>query len=215
MRNDRRRLAVLTAIIVTLVFSLAAGATAGPVVLSANVTCDNQFYFYVSSSPTAQGTLVDSGTDFQVDYPATVNLTSGTWYLQFVGINTGPYSASNPGALLGSFSLSGIGATFSNGTQSLVTNTTDWVVSKNGFGVSTYTPTSYGTNGVGPWGTIAGISSSAQWIWDSNPDYLATDLYFTTTLTVLPEPAAPWFWVGLGIVLFASSATRTRARTRI
>ena len=32
----------------------------------------------------------------------------------------------------------------------------------------TGTPVSYGANGVGPWGSITGVDSTAEWIWADN-----------------------------------------------
>ncbi len=68
--------------------------------------------------------------------------------------------------------------------------------------------TTYGNNGVSPWGTIAGINADAQWIWRA-PEYDATGkiiypptgetLWLRTTVTTLtPEPTTFLIWSLLG-----------------
>jgi hypothetical protein len=166
--------------------------------ISGYLTADNQFNAYLSTSPTTQGTPITSGNNWQTSYPLSVSLTPGTtYYLQIEGINTGSYSTNNPGVILGSFSISG-SFLFSNGTQSLITDTTDWTYSTTGFGSAAYTPASYGTNNQSTtiWykahgGPIANIAGTAQWIWyQSNPAYLATPLYFETKISPTPEPGS-------------------------
>ena len=70
--------------------------------------------------------------------------------------------------------------------------------------------TSYGNNGVGPWGTIGpNISSNADWIWGPNqgaglggPNYADNWLFIKTDVIVdgivIPEPATLIVWSLLG-----------------
>ncbi len=180
------------ALIVLLIFlsSLAlSGRANAAVVLTSSMTVDNGFSLYISSSANTLGTLILSGGNWAVDYTTPYSLTAnGTYYLHIDANNTG-----GPGGFLGQFNLSGTGATFSNGGTQLLTDTTNWQVSQTTFSsYAPYTPTSWGANGVSPWGAISGISTSSLWIWDSNSSYMATDLYFSSSFTVaVPEPALP------------------------
>ena len=108
---------------------------------------------------------------------------------------------------LGSFSLSEAGFSFANGTQSLVTNTTDWTVSPSRGFWEIPAETSVGdrTNGASPWGQRSGIDSDATWIWHSSNDTRVA--YFSTTITAaVPEPSSyALLLAGMGILGFAAS----------
>ena len=141
-----------------LVFSLTIVLLMGTTVVasadsvSGTLTVDNAFNLYLSTSPTVQGTLVTSGGNWfsPVSFSG-VTLTPGTtYYLQVQAFNTTEWAG-----VLGSFSLSGSGFEFANGSQSLDTDTTDWSVSTAGFGASFNTPVSQGINdgSTFPWAT--------------------------------------------------------------
>ena len=139
--------------------------------LSGGLTADNAFYAYISTDNTVLGTLVASGNDWGTtatlsDY----SLTPGqTYYLQVEAINYG-----GPGAFIGQFDLSDTDFQFANGSQAILTDTTDWLAIYNNANSDPnaqqpwVTPTgsvySVGTNGVGPWGTRPGINGNADWI---------------------------------------------------
>ena len=158
-------------------------------VITASLTTDNDFYAYLSTSDSVPGTLFASGHDWTTTYTATTaDLIPGTnYFLHVSGINEG-----GPAGLLGTFTIDGTLFHFANGTQTLETDPTEWGVNTTGFGSTYTTPTSYGANGVGPWGSRAGIDSIAQWIWTSNTneDYV----YFSApviaeTVAAVPEPS--------------------------
>lgn len=154
--------------------------------LGGSLTTDDAGYVYLSTSRSSLGTLIateSTGWTTPVSF-SNVGLAPGqTYYLNIELINEG-----GPGGALGQFSLNNTGASFSNGTQSLLTNTSDWVGGYNGSvgSVASYSvaprpwvqplssTTSFGFNGVAPWHTIAGISSSAQWIWSADSQSLPT-----------------------------------------
>jgi len=139
--------------------------------LSGALTADNAFYAYISTDNTVLGTLVAQGNDWGTTSTfSNFILTPGqTYYLQVEAINYG-----GPGALIGQFNLSGTGLQFANGSQAILTDTTNWLAIYNNANSNPnaqqpwVTPTgsvySVGTNGVGPWGTRSGIDGNADWI---------------------------------------------------
>jgi MSHA biogenesis protein MshQ len=139
--------------------------------LSGDLTADNAFYAYISTDNTVLGTLVAQGGNWGATSTfSNFILTPGqTYYLQVEAINYG-----GPGALIGQFDLSDTGFQFANGSQTMLTDTTDWLAVYNNANSDPnaqqpwVTPTgsvySLGTNGVGPWGTVSGIDGNADWI---------------------------------------------------
>lgn len=116
MKIQRFSLLVVALLVIS---CIAASATT----ISGTVTVDNAFYLYISTSDATLGTLVTSGNN----WPAAVNfgplsLTPGTtYYLHVEGIDYG-----GPNGLLGEFTLSDNSFQFANGTQTLLTDTTNW-----------------------------------------------------------------------------------------
>jgi len=216
----KRALICLVAVLFT-----ASVAKAGSI-LSGTLTVDNGFVAYLSTSPVVAGTPIAAGASWQSAVAiAPTQLTWGTtYYLQIAAVNlpdgTGPnpifdpaYAAYQWGAILGQFSINNNFFQFSNSTQNLLTNTTDWTYSQSGFGISPLTPASQGNNGVTPWGAVGGISSSAQWIWDPIINY-GPDLWFETEITptpgVTPEPGS-LFLLGSGLTALAGFIARRRS----
>jgi hypothetical protein len=197
--------------------------SANATTLSAALTVDNAFYAYISTDNTVLGTLVASGNDWGAtstlsDY----SLTPGqTYYLQVEAINYG-----GPGGFIGQFDLSDTGFQFANGSQAILTDTTDWLAIYNNanFDPSAQqpwvTPTgsvySVGTNGVGPWGPVSGIDGNADWI-DATVDGLNDcqncTVDFSTTITsnssAAPEPGT------LGLLGGALTGLLTLVRRRV
>jgi len=152
------------------------------------MTADNAFQASISTDAAAAGATFLSGNDWGTTYNSTVQLNApGTYYLQVLAQDFG-----DPASFVGAFGLfnfqAGWSATFSNSTSGLLTNTTDWVVSNQGFGIGAIAPVVIGgADGVGPWGDRPLISNDALNIWhSSNPD----TVYFTTVITVVPAPGA-------------------------
>lgn len=194
--------------------------------ISGSLTADNAFFAYISTSNSVRGTLVASGNDWGTTFSfSNFALTAGqTYYLQIEAINYG-----GPGAILGDFNLSDTGFQFANGTQNLLTNTTNWLAIYNDSNknASTEQPwvtpsggvTSQGANGVGPWGTRSGISGSALWI-DGTTDGLSAcqncTVDFSTVITSnsrgsVPEPATFGY---LASVLAGLCLTRMRRKAK-
>ncbi len=140
---------------------------------------------YLGTSPSIPGTLILSGNNWGATYSVTASLQPGvTNYLLVLGYNSG-----GPGSFIGDFTLNTTNFHFANGTQFLVTNPTDWFVSATDYNVGPNVATSYGFNGVGPWGYRGGIDASAQWIWTT--DFSATYAYLSAPIySAVPLPSA-------------------------
>lgn len=103
---------------------LAAGSigAASATTLGITTNVDNVFSIYVSTNDATLGTLVGSGNVWQNTYTFNTALTAGTTnFIHVVATNQG-----GPGGFLGAFTLSDSDFVFANGTQNLLTNTTDW-----------------------------------------------------------------------------------------
>jgi hypothetical protein len=182
----KRRLVGLLLVASLLALTVASAAYATE--LSFNATCDNGFYMYLSTDPNVQGTQIAYHNDWFTAYSATVTLNPGTQYLQVYGFDEG-----GPAGFIGDFSLSDANFHFANGTQSLLTNATDWFVSATAFGATPNVATGYdlnnGTSSV--WTVVSGIDANARWIWtaDNNGNdyaYISTPIYSTA----VPLPPA-------------------------
>ena len=178
-----RSSAALALALTTLASSLSAQT------LSGDLTVDNSFTAYLSTSVNTQGAAVlASGTSWTTTYSfGSVALTPGqTYYLQVRGTDVGVISA-----FIGDFTLTGA-FQFANGLQFLTTNTTDWSASAVGFGATDDALRNQGVNGVSPWGTRPNIDATANFIWTQD-NCINCTRYFWTTITPtaqIPEPAS-------------------------
>ena len=137
----------------------------------------------------------------------------------------------NPNAFIGSLSINGTGYVFAaNGSTSLVTAPGMWsgitvpvpnpdtpvagpFTSTPGWLTPNSVVADYGANGVGPWGTVAGIDAAAHWIW-SIPDNGAYADFSTEIISQTPLPGAlPLLAGGFGMLgLIAGRRKRRTAR---
>jgi len=190
-------------------------------VLTGALPADNQFSAYISTNDSDLGTLVVAGNDWKTTYSLSTALASGTYYLHIIADNFGgpAVQGSNPDALIGQFTLSDASFKFANGTQTLLTDLSDWRASDMPPSSSwslgpAGTPISYGTNsGVNIWsnnggGARPGIDGNAQWIW-SSPDATG-EAFFSTTISAVPEPST-WAMMILGFLGVGFVACRRKS----
>ena len=205
-----RRSHLLAALAVAIGGAMPAGAQT----LSGDLTVDNVFtaYLSTSASSTAGATLLSSGANWASTYSfGPTALTPGTtYYLLIQAVDQGA-----PGAFVGDFTLSGTGFQFANGLQTLTTNTTDWSASRVGFGGAAVGIMDRGADGVGPWGDRAGIDNAARNIWEAG-DCGNCTVYFSTTIaattsSVVPEPGT-YVLFSSGLVGLAIAARLRRQR---
>jgi len=163
----------------------------GATSITANMTVDDNFDLYLSTDDTQVGTYVGSGSivldSWTTASTFTFNLTPGiTNYIHIVGWDIYRTKA----ALLGEFSLSDSSFFFDNGTQNLLTDSTNWNISDVGFGQSYYAPDAIALNDGSNWPVISGISSNAYWIWSNQGlDLYPAQRYFSTQITPIPVPS--------------------------
>lgn len=172
--------------VITLLACLSAPSALLAQSLRGDLTVDNSFAAYLSTSVGTQGTQIVSGTNWKATYSFSgVSLTPGeTYYLQVRGVDVGVIAG-----FLGDFSLDG-DFTFANGSTFLTTNTSDWFASTTGFGIGAQTPGMHGLNGATPWRTRPNIEANAEWIWTKDGCINCTRYFWTsiTPVAQIPEP---------------------------
>lgn len=186
-------------ILVLSLFTLISTANAGLIQGSLNV--DNSHTVYISTDDTVQGVNVSSSSNWTVTDTFSSALTAGTDYFLHVKAS----NITGPAGFLGSFNLDSSEHLFANGLGSVVTNTTDWAVSSSGWGAYG-AASSYGTNGVAPWGMQSGVDSSAEWIWTAGVANF-DERYFTIAINAVDVPEPSTFAI-LGLSLFIFGARR-------
>lgn len=155
--------------------------------LSGTLHVDNSFEVFISTDDSVEGTLISSGTNWPTAYTLATTLSAGQeYYLHVKALDAG-----GAAGFIGSFELTGTDHTFSNGLATLNTNTTDWIVSKTGWG--DYVPaSSFGVNGVSPWGNRPAIDSNAQWIWSSDNNADNFNYFSIKILVPITAPIADY-----------------------
>jgi len=159
----------------------------------------NSFSFNDDGTPFYQ--LIDttglSGSQAWTD-SSTLSLTLNDYsQYEFIWQTT---NASGPAAFLADITL---------GNMSYSTSTDPNIWSYSADGINWASVTSYGQNGVSPWGTISAINPNAEWIWD---DAYQTNesLYLKASITSpVPEPSTYGLMLGgLGLVGFMANRRR-------
>lgn len=144
-------------------------------VVLADLTVDNGFDLYISTSDYDTGTLVKSGDDWQKNYHVAIPLTPNV--VNYIHIKANDWG--EIAGLIGDFTLKDEAFTFSTGNKYLVTNTSDWQVSRHGFGKDYESP----TTSSGPWGGAPSqVDDNAKWIWTNNGRDVNTSRYFSTSI---------------------------------
>ncbi|WP_332876956.1 PEP-CTERM sorting domain-containing protein [Massilia sp. S19_KUP03_FR1] len=205
MNNTLRSLLLKSALVLSASAALCASATAG--VLTTKVSVDNGFSAYLSTTNNTLGTTFSSANDWYTVTRGSVTLgTLAQYYLHIAAYDQGGVAG-----MLGAFSLADSGYHFANGTTSLLTGSNLITANTTGFTGAYTATTSYGANGVAPWGSLAGISSSAQWIWSGNNDFNDRS-YFTIAIlkdapSNVPEPGSLGL-LGLGLLALTRVAKK-------
>jgi hypothetical protein len=149
--------------------------------VSANVTANDTFYFYVSQDDFIEGTLIGQGSNWASVYSLNAALVPGvTNYLHIKSTDvSGPIAG-----FIGDFSLNDKNFHFENNTQRLLTGEECWTVYTDTFGGTRGTITTICKNGLGRWSTRFGIDLNAQWIWtnegkDHTARYFSAPIYYS------------------------------------
>lgn len=208
------KLKTLCAAAVMLALSPLAHAT----LLTGTMTADNLYTVYISTDDTIAGTAFGSNSHWPSNHTYSTNLTAASsYYLHVFAQDTG-----GPQMFIGEFNLDDALYAFANGTQTLLTNDTDWQGNSTGFGDAYTGIADLGADGTGPWGWRSGIDDNARYIWTSSlsncAPYNNDCAYFSTRIDYLgggtpsvPEPATG----ALFAIAFASFALARRRKAAV
>jgi hypothetical protein len=142
--------------------------------LRGKIRVDDQSSVYLSTDDNVQGVLLGSASDWQTTHYINSALTAGqSYFLHVYGKDL-----QDVAAILGEFTINGNDHIFSNNQTTILTNPSNWKVSKTGWGNYVNASVVNGKNGVDPWGSNPQISSNADWIWTSDA-YNDNEAYFS------------------------------------
>lgn len=199
----------------TALVALAAGAPAGAQTLSGNLTVDDVFTAYLSTSPATQGAQVLlGGANWTITYSfGPVVLTPGqNYWLQVVAVDIGGVAG-----FVGDFTLTGP-FHFANGLRHIATDITPlWTVQTGSFSGPSTGIHDLGENaGNRVFGPHPDIDPTAHWIW-SSPLCTHCTRYFSTPIiaggiAAVPEPST-WALFGTGLMGLGTLARRRRRAT--
>ena len=207
MNTTLRTLITKSALI--LATSLAFCASASATLLTTKISVDNGFNAYLATANNELGTKFSSANDWGVVTNGSVLLSGATQYY----LHISAYDQGGVAGLLGQFSLANSGYHFANCATSLLTGSSLITANTAGYSSAYSATTSYGKNGVSPWGTLSAIDSNAQWIWSGNND--SNDYsYFSVAILKdvpanVPEPGSIGL-LGLGLLALTRFSRKSK-----
>ncbi len=155
--------------------------------VSANITANDAFHFYVSQDESEEGVPAGKGKGWSSVHSLNAALVPGvTNYLHVKCVDaTGPVAA-----FIADFMLNDGNFRFADGSRHLVTSEENWRVYTDRFGGKEEPVTAVCKNGVGSWSTRFGIDLNANWVWTKR----GTDRgvrCFSTPVYYAPVPVPP------------------------
>jgi MSHA biogenesis protein MshQ len=178
---------------------LASVAPAGAATLTMNLSVDNQYAVYVSSSDSTLGTFVGFSNAWGAVTPWTVTLSGPVEFVHVIAVNwtsgnglwdapgTANGQGANPDGFIATLSIAGSGYQFSNNSTTLSTNTTNWTASAVGL--------PYATTADIPRSLSQAAASSPTWSGASGApqSYGLNGVGPWGTLSAM-SPGAQWIW---------------------
>jgi hypothetical protein len=197
MNNTLRTFFVKSALILST--SLAFCASAQAHLLTTKISVDNGFSAYLATANNLIGTQFSSANNWGTVTNGAVVLNGAAQYY----LHISAYDQGGVAGLLGQFSLADSGYHFADGTTYLLTGSKLITANTTGYTGAYSATTSYGVNGVSPWGTLSTIGSGAQWIWSGNNDTNNLSYFSVAILKDMPanvpEPGSLGL-LGLGLL---------------
>jgi hypothetical protein len=187
---------------------------ANATILTGTMTADNDYTVYISTDDSTAGTAFGSDGNWPSNITHSTSLTSGvTNYIHVFARDWG-----GPQMFIGEFGLSDSLFAFANGSQSLLTNTTDWSGNSTGFGSAYTALQDLGPDGTGPWGNRTGIDDNARYIWVQGSSQCGVNgndcAYFSARIDYVggttPQVPEPGTAALLGIALLGFAVNRRR-----